>query len=684
MNYTGPHTPEGEHTVGGTVRRRVGQALAMALLGTLILHPARAAEPPVPIERFFERPAVIGLRLSPSGRQLAFTTSAKRERVGLAVMDLDGSMAVRWAAGFDDADIGRFHWVNDERLVFNATDYQEGSGAYHYAPGLYSTKADGSGYRPLVRRRGTPFIVDGTARDNTLTWNHHLLAVLPGHGDEVIIGKWQAGLVEPMWLDTATGRTREMDLSGAPSHVRAWWFDPQGVPRAAVAERDQRSSVHWRGAQGWRQLAESRLQELPFVPEAIDAEGEIYLVQRHGAGRWKALGRYDFAAGHPAPTNLVEAPGFDIEPDLVFDSRGKRLLGVHLETDGPTTVWYDPALRALQARVDALLPEWSNRLICRRCEQPDRVVLVHSSSARDPGRLWLWRDGETGRNALRALQVTRPAIPVSAMADKQFERIRARDGRDLPVWITRPVGLPAQARPPAVVMVHGGPWVRGGHWRWNPMVQWLAGRGYVVIEPEFRGSDGYGQDHLDAGDRQWGRAMQDDLADALKYVQTKGLAGDRACIMGASYGGYATLMGLIRQPELWSCGIQWLGVADLELYLKGSWWIRDDITDIAREVSLPKRVALLPEDATLVESINPVRHAALIKSPLLMAYGAEDRRVPLAHGERMREALRKAGHEPEWVVYAGEGHGWGLQANQIDFARRVDAFLARHLPVAKR
>ncbi|MBN8487818.1 MAG: prolyl oligopeptidase family serine peptidase [Burkholderiales bacterium] len=664
-----------------TIRRTVA---CLALSAGTLMGPARAADPPVPIERFFERPAIVDLRLSPSGRQLAFTTSARRERVGLAVMDLTGSMAVRWVAGFSDADIGRFHWVHDERLVFSATDYQEGSGDQHYAPGLYSTRADGSGYQQLVRRRGTPFVVDGRTRDTLLNWNHFLLAVVPGQGDDVIIGQWQAGRVEPMWLNTATGRTREMDLRGAPSHVRAWWFDPQGVPRAALALRDQRSSVHWRGTgdAGWRQLAEAAPDELPFVPEAVDASGALYLIQRHGAGRWRALGRYDFAAGRPSPTSLVEAPGFDMAPELVFDSQGQRLLGVHLETDGPTSVWHDPAMRALQARVDALLPEWSNRLICARCEHPDRVVLVHSTSARDPGRVWLWRDGESGRNALRLLQVSRPDIPVAAMADKQFERIRARDGRELPVWITRPVGLPAQARPPAVVMVHGGPWVRGGHWHWDPMVQWLAARGYVVIEPEFRGSDGYGLDHEIAGYGQWGRAMQDDLADALKHAQSKGLAGERACLMGASYGGYATLMGLIRQPELWTCGIQWLGVADLELLLKGSWWIRDDLLDRTREVSLPQRVARLPEDAALVESINPVRHAALIKAPLLMAYGEKDRRVPLVHGERMRDALRKAGHEPEWVVYPVEGHGWGLEANQIDFARRVDAFLARHLPVA--
>jgi len=672
------------------------QALAaVALWVAALMAPAWAADAatsaaaPLPLEPFFQRPAIQHLKLSPSGRQLAFTTGLKRDRVGLVVMTLEGDMPLRWVAAFSDADIGQFQWVNDERLVFSAIDYQEGSGEdYEYAPGLYSVKSDGTGFRPLVRRRGTPFLTDGTVRDTTLPWNHQLLQVLPGKSDEVIIGKWLPGRselvgLEPMWLDTATGRTRAMDLKGAPGRAMQWWFDPQGVPRAAVALQDNRASIHWRGTDtgGWRQLAEATPDTLPFVPEAVGGQGDFYLTQRHGPGQWKALGRYDFQAGAPAARNLVEAPGFDVEPELVFDSTGQRLLGVHLETDGPTTVWYDPALRALQAKVDALLPEWSNRLECARCEQADRVVLVHSSSARDPGRVWLWREGQSGRDALRLLQVARPEIPVARMADKQFERIRARDGHELPVWITRPPGAAPTARPPAVVLVHGGPWVRGVHWHWDPMVQWLASRGYAVIEPEFRGSDGYGREHLDAGDQQWGRAMQDDLADALRFAQTKGLAGERACIMGASYGGYATLMGLVRQPELWSCGIQWVGVADLELFLKGSWFVRDDLSERGRSISLPQRVARLPEDAALVESINPVRQASRMKAPLLMAYGDEDLRVPLAHGQRLRAALQQAGREPDWVVYPGEGHGWRLEKNQIDFARRVDAFLAKHLPV---
>ncbi|MBN8489651.1 MAG: hypothetical protein J0M20_18210, partial [Burkholderiales bacterium] len=252
--------------------------MLIALLGALIHDPARAADPPVPIERFFERPAIVDLRLSPSGRQLAFTTSAKRQRVGLAVMDLTGSMAGRWVAGFPNVDIDGFQWVNDKQLIFDAYDYQAASGDVHDAPGLHLIKADGSDHLRLPL-------------------NLSLLAVVPSHEDEVIVGYWTAGRMTPVWMSTDSGLLRDLDLRAPPSNVERWWFDPQGVPRAVMSKQGKQVSVHWRGASddGWRQLAEATPEELSFVPKAVDAKGVLYLTQRHGAGRWRALSRYAFA-----------------------------------------------------------------------------------------------------------------------------------------------------------------------------------------------------------------------------------------------------------------------------------------------------------------------------------------------------------------------------------------------------
>jgi dipeptidyl aminopeptidase/acylaminoacyl peptidase len=393
---------------------------------------------------------------------------------------------------------------------------------------------------------------------------------------------------------------------------------------------------------------------------------------------------FDFARNAPGETRVL-APGFDFAGRLLGQPDGQGLLGVRVDAEVEQTVWFDPALQALQARVDEALPGRVNRLQCRRCGHDDAVVLVRSFSDRDPGELLLFQPAAPGASGERGrwqrVGRVRPEIAPAQMGVTRLHRIRARDGRDLPVWVTRPPG--ATAARPAVVLVHGGPWVRGRHWRWEALPQFLATRGYVVIEPEFRGSDGYGREHLRAGFRQWGQAMQDDVADALLWARREGLAGEAACIAGGSYGGYSTLMGLVRHPELYRCGSAWVAVTDPFLFLEGSWWVRDDISGRGRRHSLPQWVGDVQRDREMLLANSPLAQAARITRPLQLVWGSDDLRVPIAHGQRLLQALREQGRPPEWIVYDNEAHGWRSPANQADFARRLEAFLARHLGTAE-
>jgi len=270
----------------------------------------------------------------------------------------------------------------------------------------------------------------------------------------------------------------------------------------------------------------------------------------------------------------------------------------------------------------------------------------------------------------------RKAIDPARMGTTAFERIRARDGRDLPVWLTFPAG--AKGPQPAVALVHGGPWVRGRHWEWERDAQFLASRGYVVVEPEFRGSQGFGQEHFRAGWREWGRAMQDDVADAVRWAVQKGhVDPKRVCIAGASYGGYATLMGLVRDADLYRCGAAWVAVTDPRLLFK--WSYTGDTAETSRLYDLPKMIGDPVADAERLAEATPVLQAARIKAPLLVAFGGSDRRVPIEHGNALRDALVKAGSPPEWIVYDDEGHGWLRAANRLDFAQRLERFLDRNL-----
>lgn len=677
-----------------TIRRMLGAATAVALWA--VAGTAGAAEAPPP-EVFFRHPAAQEAVLSPSGRRLAISTDVKG-RVGVFVVDLQSpDFKITRAALFSDVDVGHVWWVDDERLVFDLVDLQAGSGEdYRVAPGLFAVRYDGAEMRTLVERFGRPFVTNGERRDG-LPRSHALLHVPQAaedpagvRADEVIVGEWvwrQKDLqtIVPKRLNTRDGRVEDVPTKGAPERVVRWWFSAQGEPRAALARQDGRDSLHWYqaprdGTPGrWVQLAEGTMHALPFHPLWVGEGDRLYVGRREGPAGERVVSPFDFAQGRPGAT-LVQVPGFDFSGQLIGDREGRRLLGVQVQSDAEQTVWLDPARKALQQRVDESLPGRVNRVSCRRCDAADAVVVVRSWSDRHPGQLLLWSAADQGgKGRWRVIATLQPGIDPERMGTLEMVRIRARDGRDLPVWITRPADFRAGQPRPAVVLVHGGPWVRHGQWQWDPMPQFLASRGYVVIEPEFRGSDGYGLAHLQAGFRQFGQAMQDDVADALRWAQAQKIATDKACIAGGSYGGYSTLMGLIRHPELYRCGSAWFAVADLMLYVDGGWFVRDDISGQGREHVLRERVGDPDKDRAMLLAQSPVEQAARLKAPLQLVFGADDLRVPLAHGKRLRSSLQAAGREPEWIVYDGEGHGLRLWENQVDMAKKLEAFLERHL-----
>jgi dipeptidyl aminopeptidase/acylaminoacyl peptidase len=262
------------------------------------------------------------------------------------------------------------------------------------------------------------------------------------------------------------------------------------------------------------------------------------------------------------------------------------------------------------------------------------------------------------------------------MGKRDFFHYAARDGLQIPVYVTMPPDKAAGPRP-AIVLVHGGPYVRGGSWEWDDEAQFLATRGYVVLQPEFRGSTGFGGGHFHAGWQQWGRTMQDDLADAAAWAVKQGWADPkRIGIMGASYGGYATLMGLVRNPDVFRAGVEWAGVTDIELLFTAA---ESDASDDARRYDMKTLIGDALKNPAAFTDVSPLAQAGRIRQPLLMAHGAQDRRVPIVHAAKMHDAVTAKNANVEYVVYPEEGHGWRHEDDSIDFWKRVDAFLDKNL-----
>ncbi len=545
---------------------------------------------------------------------------------------------------------------------------------------MFAINADGSGYKLLVERHSRFGINKGVPDFSVLDWTFHLRfvpAMRPGEvNEEVLLTDHLRGAQSMMWLNTRTGATRRVTTQ-APGDNVYWLLDAHGQPRATVTLKDDRVQAYWLkpGGSQWERLFDSTVLTQPFELRDVDSSGALYVTYTPKGSAQSVLTRYDAEAKAPAQPALAATPGFDFAGGLIKE--GDATLGVRVMADAETTVWLDPRMVKFQEEVDKRMPGLVNRISCRRCGQADMVAIIHSYDDRDPGKYWLFQaQPSAGEQHWQPIGRIREAVEPEQMAGMDFQTIKARDGRDLPVWITR--GGDAKGPRPAVVLVHGGPWIRGNSWSWHPWGQFLASRGYVVIEPEFRGSYGYGEGHYRAGFKQWGQAMQDDVADALRWAQKQGLASDKACIIGANYGGYSTLMGLAKDPGLYRCGAAWMAVSDLALMVEGSWWVDDD-EELARRLTMPEMVGDAKQDAAMIAANSPVNLAARIQAPLLLAHGENDNRVPFVHATRMRDALKAAGHPPEWVSYPDEGHGFRKLDDELDFARRLDAFLAKYL-----
>lgn len=643
---------------------------AAGLLGLPALAVAQAEPASIPAERFFEPEQLNGAWLNPSGSHVALRIGGPGERRRLVVLDVATRQATP-VAFFKDDDVGPVQWINDKRLIFGIWDERAAWNDHHFASGLFAVDADGGNFRQLVARVWLGSKNEAEMR--MLPWGYRPHWVSPrGEGQHILVARprdREDAFLELRRLDTVSGRSEEIEL---PPRCYEFWADAQGEPRAAYTAKGARAQIHWRDAAGaWRVVHETER----YFGDSLQlswqgADGSVYALSRRGRDT-QALFRYDTAKHELADKPLLGLAQFDVDPEFLHHEG--RLLGLRVNADARTTVWLDAEAKALQARVDALLPATANLL-----QLPSRgdakLLLVEAFADRRAGDWYLF---DRGSSKLTLLGRARPKIEAAQMSAMDFTPYPARDGRNIPAYLTLPKSAGEKRPLPLVVLVHGGPFVRGGDWRWDAEVQFLASRGYAVLQPDFRGSDGYGVAHLRAGFKQWGLAMQDDLADGARWAIAKGIADPkRIAIMGASYGGYAAMMGLVRDPDLYRCAVNWVGVTDLELLYSAHW---SDLPGAWKTHGLATVIGDRQADAERIKATSPLQQAARITRPVLMAYGRNDQRVPIEHGERMRDALK--GHNPgmEWVLYDKEGHGFLELSSKLDFYGRVERFLAKHL-----
>lgn len=655
----------------GRFMRSAGIAVAM-MCALVARCDVFAADKLPPIESFFQNPSFSAAALSPDARFIGALVSAGTGRVQLAVLDLT-TLTPKIVAGFSDADIGQFHWVNDKRLVFDVSDRETAQGDNYSGPGLYAVDRDGQNFRALVQR-STSRVQERSVRE-LLPWNTFFFSTIDGVDTADVYvtqpqysNRNELAAVNLLRLDTNTGRAIAVNRPGAS---RSWLVDQNGEPRVTTTREGGTNTIHYKdpGSTEWRKIAEFDMMA-GFTPFDIGPDGTLYVAAKTRGRDKSAIYVYDVKQKRIDPEPLVSLADYDFSGSFIADR--KEVLGARYLTDAEATVWFSPRMKIIQKAVDDLLPGTINRIsVGRHAQTP--FMLVQAFSDTQPS-VFLYYD--TGSGKLTPLGSAFPGIDPKQMATKDMVRYPARDGLPIPAYLTLPRG-PVKQDLPMVVLVHGGPYVRGGSWNWSAQAQFLASRGYAVLEPEFRGSTGFGWKHFQSGWKQWGLAMQNDVADGAKWAIAQKIADPkRICIAGASYGGYATLMGLINDPELFKCGIDWVGVTDIDLLYSITW---SDSSAEWQTYGMPRLVGDREKNAEQFKATSPLLLASRITQPLLLAYGGADRRVPIEHGTRFRDAVGRTNRSVEWVEYPEEGHGWVLIKNRVDFWSRVEKFLDKNI-----
>jgi len=632
-----------------------------------------------PIADFFRSPNFQAPRLSPDGKRLAAIIGKGEESRGLAVIDLGPKKSSKIVAAFADVQIANVFWVNDKRLIFTV---RTAPGLEGVGPGLWAVDSDGENMRQLISPQDDGSSAATLSKTRVLPWDWFFYSTLEDGSDDVIIQNY---VFDTSGQHVRTGlarlNTRNLERTplgrDAPGSIKSWSLDHEGQPMWATTWSNGKLSLLLKkdASAEWTTWATGDLVPgLKTLPIWVGPNREVYALQSRSNKATAALYRLDPKTMQAEAEPLVLLDGYDLDPTFVYDAKAKRLVGLHFLADAESSIWFDPIMKQTQAEVDKLLPSTVNMISCTHCIDAP-VSLVSAFSDRTPTNYFLYdRDSKE----LTPVASSRPWIDSKKMARVDVQQFAARDGLNIPVQITLPNGSP-KTQLPTVVLVHGGPSARGNHWGWHAEAQFLASRGFLVVEPEFRGSTGYGFKHFQAGWKKWGQEMQDDVTDATRWAIQKGLADPkRICIAGASYGGYATLMGLIREPELYQCGINWVGVTDIELLFTVNW---SDASDVSLKYGLPLLVGdrKNEKDLQAMRANSPLLRAAEIKRPLLMAYGEDDRRVPAVHGTKLRDAIKPGNSEVEWVSYVSEGHGWTQLKTNEDFWGRVERFLDKHI-----
>lgn len=613
----------------------------------LLIHMTRQ----IPLEDFFRNSERTGYQLSPDGSYISYMAPYKdRLNVFVRRVDETDEHAIR-ITNETERSVAGYMWADNQRLLY----MKDTAGDENYQ--LYGVHRDGSDDRAY------------TAFDGVRT---SLIDDLEEQQGVVMIGmnKRNPEVFDPYRLNIETGELTL--LAENPGNIQGWMTDHDGRLRVATAIVDGvNTQILYRDTEDepFRPVLTTNFRDVVSFMEFTPDNKEVYAATNLHRDK-TILVRMNPATCEELEV-LYENERYDIA-SISYSRKRKNLLSVYCTGHKePVRHYFDAEEEQLRQRIKAHFP--NQRYGIADTDKAEENYLIYVGGDRTRGSYWHY-------NALtdeaKKIADLAPWIKSDEMNAMHPVCYTTRDGLQIEAYLTLPDGLtPDTAKQlPVVVNPHGGPWARDC-WGYSSEVQFLSNRGYAVFQMNFRGSTGYGRHFLEASYKQWGLKMQDDITDGVKWLIEQGIANpNRIAIYGGSYGGYATLAGLTFTPDLYACGIDYVGVSNLFTFMQTipPYW-RPMLEMMYEQVGHPEH------DADQLAATSPALHADKIKVPLFVAQGANDPRVNKAESDQMVEALRQRGVVVEYMVKDNEGHGFHNQENRFDFYRAMERFLKAHL-----
>lgn len=627
-----------------------------------------------PVEAFASLPRIASIQLSPSGRHLAVL----RHHEGKTYLDtqtVSGQDAHRVVTTDNQENvISWFRWVNDERVLVSVRFADTREGVDTQETRLLAVNRDGTQQNGnLLRVSSFPSIF---GKKHFPQFQDQLVGTIPGDPRHVLIALDIDRPLSPdvYRMDVYTGeRTLVQTNPGLQPGVRnvlQWIADRQGRLRVGVSQFGTLVRVIYKVPEStlWRELVEYDLaKETGLFPLAFDADPDWLYVRDQHQGK-AAIFKMNVVDRRVDRVLVAADAKQDLTGGLVYAPGRKKVVGVHYSAADERVLFWDFDAQRLQARIDRAIPGLVN--VIHSSSDDGRLHVVKSSGAAHPPQ-WTLFDEHDGRLVL--LGKSYPDLEGAGLVPSRETFMTARDGKEISAFLTIPKDRDPRELP-LIVFPHGGPASQGRD-GFNYWTQWFVSRGWAVLAPRFRGTEGYGDELLRAGFQRGGLEMQDDVTDAVQWAIRSGLANaHRICIVGSGYGGYAALMGAVKTPDLYRCAVSLGGVTDLPQVVSDSRWY------LNQKSVVELRIGSWWNDRERLRDTSPVFHAKEIRTPLLLMHGAMDRAVPVSHGRAMAEALKAANIATyRYVELSFADERLSREQDRIHVLKELEQFLTTYL-----